>query len=230
MSIKKQAQFWRGFRAVMPLWLASAPFAVVYVIAAQRAGLSALEIQVMSLSVYSAAGQIALVQLLGVNAPIVTIYMTMILMHLHFLMYGLSLRKGLSFSRWERFTLPFFLTDVAYGVTISHGQKASVIFLIGAEMSIFFIWNISTGLANLLGDKFVNPLWDHLDFIAPLTFFALLVTLVKSRFDTLIALVAIGLTAFFVTTGFGSMSILLVCGLAVPIGIAGSRFFGDSRL
>jgi predicted branched-subunit amino acid permease len=47
----------------MPLWLVAAPVAMAYAVAAGKAGLTAFELQVMSLFVYSAPTQMSMVPL-----------------------------------------------------------------------------------------------------------------------------------------------------------------------
>ena len=53
---------------MLPLWLGAIPFAIAYSIAAQKAGLNAAEIQLMSLTVSAAAAQMGIVQLLTIGA------------------------------------------------------------------------------------------------------------------------------------------------------------------
>jgi hypothetical protein len=91
--------FTLGFKVVMPLWLAAIPFALAYSVSAREAGLTPVETQVMSLTVYSAAGQMAVVQLLSTGAPAFTILLTTLMMNLHHILYGLSLAKRIEMSR-----------------------------------------------------------------------------------------------------------------------------------
>jgi predicted branched-subunit amino acid permease len=174
--------FKQGFVTVFPLWVAAIPVALAYVTAAQDAGLNWPEIQLMSLTVYSASAQIAAVQLLAVGAPVFTILATAGVLNLHFLLYGLSLTRRIRFSRIERAIAAYILTDAAYGVTIP-ASSASFSFLFGAGLSLYLAWNLLTALAILLGHMIAIPASAHLEFAAPLTFFLLLVSTAKTRLD-----------------------------------------------
>src|SRR5436309_10521498 len=66
------AAFGRGYLALLPLWSGAIPAGIAYGVAARAAGLSVPETQVMSLVVFSAAGQIGAVSLLaGGASPLV---------------------------------------------------------------------------------------------------------------------------------------------------------------
>jgi len=94
--------FKQGFLAMLPFWLGAAPCAAAYSIAAQQAGLTSTEIQLMSLTVYSAAAQVGIVQLLSAGASTFTIVVTAVVMSLHHFLYGMSLAKRMRLSQFER--------------------------------------------------------------------------------------------------------------------------------
>jgi predicted branched-subunit amino acid permease len=188
MKTFNSGAFMRGFRAILPLWLGAAPFAVAYSIAAQKIGLSPLEIQWMSLTVSSAAVQMSIVQLLFAGASPLTILATAIAMSLHHLLYGLSLAKRMKMSRLEKATTAYFLTDAAYGLTVADRGNENAIFLWGAEMSMFLVWNLFTALGLLLGQLIFVPPSAHLDVVAPLTFFILLISAAIAYFCLLLEL------------------------------------------
>jgi len=215
--------FRRGFRSVIPLSVAGAPFALAYVIAAQNAGLNALQIQLMSLTLYSAASQIAVVQMLPTGASTVTLIITLVVINLHYLLYGLSLVKRVPLSPWQRILTPFLLTDTIYGITIAERRNENFAFLLGAELSLFLCWNGFTALAILFGHNFIDFQAAHLDFVAPLTFFVLLISVFKSRLDMMIAVLAVVVTGLCLSAGLGSMTLILVA-IGVPligVGISG---------
>lgn len=204
--------FKRGFRAMLPFWLGAAPFAVAYSIAAQKAGLNSAEIQLMSLTVYSAAAQMGIVQLLWAGASTLTIVVTAVAMSLHHVLYGVSLAKRMRLSRLERVVAAYFLTDSAYGITVANGEKenTSFLFLWGAELSMFLIWNLFTVLGLLLGHLISVPSGVHLDFVGPLTFFILLVLTLKTRLDLGVALISVAITLICLWLQLGSATIFIV--------------------
>src|SRR5688500_3121449 len=100
--------FQQGFKAVLPLWLATAPFALAYVMAAQKAGLTSLETQLMSLTVYSAAAQIATMQFLSGGGSIIAMLVSAVLINLHQVLYGISLSRHLNLSRVQKVLGAYF--------------------------------------------------------------------------------------------------------------------------
>lgn len=208
----------------MPLWLAGAPFALAYAVIARQAGLNALEIQLMSLVVYSAATQIAVTQLWSGGASAWTILITIIAVNLHFLLYGLSLTKRIKLSRFGRILTPFFLTDTVYAIAIAEQENTNFAFLFGVELSLFLSWNLFTALGILFGSGLIDLQAAHLDFVAPVTFFVLLISVLQSRLDCVVAVFAAGIAGLCLTIGLGNVTVIVV-GIAAPlIGIFVGKF------
>ena len=214
--------FWRGFVAILPLWLAAAPFGLAYAIAAREAQLNNLEIQLMSLTVFSAAAQLALVQMLSSGSSLWLMLSTMLMMNVHHFLYGLSLGQRHRFSRWQRLIAAFVLTDAAYGLSIAEEKSGGIWFLFGAELSMFTAWNLFTGLGLWFGSILDLPPAAQLNFIVPLTFFLLLVSVVKTRTDLLVAVGSVGLAIFLGKMGMGNTAVLLtgIIGSAIGLGIS----------
>lgn len=83
----------RGVLAVIPLWAGVAPFAVTFALLARTAGLSIIETQLLSLTVFAGAAQVALVTLLATGANGIAIVLTVLALNLRHVLYGLSLSK-----------------------------------------------------------------------------------------------------------------------------------------
>src|SRR5258706_4387838 len=201
--------FIQGFRAMLPLWLGAMPFAIAYAIAAQKAGLNPAEIQLMSLTVSAAAAQMGIVQLLTIGASPLTILLTVITMSLHHVLYGVSLAKRLKLSRLDQVTTAYFLTDAAYGLTIADKNNENPAFLLGAELSMFTVWNLFTGLGILLGYLIIVPAPVHLGFVAPLTFFILLIPLTKTRSAVGVVIIAVAITLICLMIHLGSLTLFI---------------------
>ena len=88
----------------------------------------------------------------------------------------------------------FFLTDEAFGVVAAAGER-SFPFLLGAELSLFMMWNLATLGGFLLGAAIPDPEQLGVDLIFPLAFLALVVPLVRTRAELLVALTS-GALAF----------------------------------
>lgn len=183
--------FWAGFRSILPLWLGAVPFGLAYVVAARKAGLTPLEIQLMSLIIFSSAAQISMVGLLTAGASVWAIVLASLTLNVQNVLYGFSLRQRLHFNWFTRLLATYLLTDGAFVMTMAAGESASVAFLIGAELSMFFIWNAST-FGGLLINQAIDPVKLGFDFAIPLIFLVLIVPMIRTRFDLIVLVVAVG--------------------------------------
>jgi predicted branched-subunit amino acid permease len=217
--------FRQGFKAMLPFWLSAGPVALAYVLAARNAGLSDFQIQLMSLTVYSSAAQIAMVQLLAGGASALTIFATAVVINVHQIVYGFSLTRHLTFTRLEKALAAFALTDATYGITIAAKENRSVQFLFGAECSIYMAWNMLTCAALLAGQILAAFKGLPLDFLVPLTFFVLLIGLVETPIDLTVVLYSVVFAIFLVLAGLGEYTVIMVSitGPLVGLGIGQIR-------
>jgi predicted branched-subunit amino acid permease len=187
------AAFWRGYLALLPLWSGAIPAGIAYGVAARAAGLSVLETQVMSLVVFSAAGQIGAVSLLAGGASPLLLIGTVLALNAQLLLLGVAVGRQLRLSWLERLAAAWLLTDGAYGVSLGVGPLRLAV-LLGAGASMYSGWNLGTVLGAVLGATLPGPRAFGIDLVAPLAFLAVLVPLVRTRPAVLVAVVA-GLTA-----------------------------------
>jgi len=183
------AAFGRGFLAVLPLWTGAIPVGIAYGVAAQAVGLSPGATQLMSLVVFSAAAQVSAVSLLGGGAPSLVLVGTAMALNAQLLLLGLAVGRQVRAPWSKRLILAWFLTDGAYGVTVARG-RVELLPLLGAGVSMFVAWNAGTGLGIAAGHAVTDPRRLGIDFVAPLTFLAVLVPLVRTRPLALVALVS----------------------------------------
>lgn len=206
------SDFQRGFRAMVPLWLGVVPFGLAYAVTARDAGLSLLETQSLSVFVFSGAAQVSAAGLFAAGAAGITIVLTTFLLNIRHVLYGLSLGRSMALSRRQRVVASYFLTDEAFGVASASGER-SFAYLLGTELSLFVTWNLSTFAGALLGGAIPDPEKLGVDLVFPLAFLALLVPLVRTRIELVVA-VASGALAFFTTKVLPSGLPILVTGLA----------------
>jgi 4-azaleucine resistance transporter AzlC len=171
---------------MFPLYLGVIPFAVAYAVTARAAGLSVLETCLMSLLVFAGGSQFSAAGLFGAGAGGFTIVFTAFLLNVRHVLYGLSLGREVRLSSLQRPIAAYFLTDESYGVMMS-GKERSFAYLLGTELSLFVSWNIFTVVGALAGSVIADPIKLGVDFIFPLSFTALLVPLVRSKNDLIIA-------------------------------------------
>lgn len=196
----------------MPLWLGVAPFGVAYAVIARNAGLSLVETQALSLLVFAGSSQVSAAGLFARGAGGLEIVLTTFLLNVRHVLYGVSLGRRVPLSRRERPIAAFFLTDEAYGVSISRGAR-SFRYVLGAELSLFLVWNVSTLAGALVGGAIPDPERLGVDFVFPVAFLALLVPLLRRRADVLVA-VAAGLVAWLVSKSLPGGLPVIVAGVA----------------
>jgi 4-azaleucine resistance transporter AzlC len=186
--------FRHGFRAMVPLWLGVIPFGLAYAVIARDAGLSLLETQALSLFVFAGSAQVSAASLFGRGAGGLEIVLTTFLLNVRHVLYGVSLGRVVPMTPRERAVGAYFLTDEAYGVSVARKARAFS-FVLGAELSLFLVWNLATLAGALLGQAIPDPERLGVDFVFPVAFLALLVPLLRRRHDVAVAVVA-GLTAW----------------------------------
>jgi predicted branched-subunit amino acid permease len=188
------AAFGRGYLALLPLWSGAIPAGIAYGVAARSAGLGVLETQLMSLVVFSAAGQIGAVSLMAAGASPLLSIGTVLALNAQLLLLGLAVGRQLRLSWLERVITAWLLTDGAYGVSLGVGPLRLAV-LLGAGASMYTGWNLGTALGAGLGATLENPRAYGIDLVAPLSFLAVLVPLVR-RWPMLLVAVVSGSAAW----------------------------------
>jgi 4-azaleucine resistance transporter AzlC len=201
--VTEQAKhFWAGVRAEIPLLIGVFPFGLIYGALALNAGLSPAAAQMMSSIVFAGSAQFITAQLVHESAPGFVIVLTIAIVNLRHVLYSASLAPyaaSLS-TRWKAL-LSYLLTDEAYAPTILHYEEVGITpnahwFWLGAGLSLWLNWQISTALGIFLGAAIPDS-WS-LDFALPLTFIAMVVPVLKKRPAIAAALLAgvVALVAF----------------------------------
>ena len=211
------ALFGRGFVALMPLWTGAIPVGIAYAVAARGAGLSFLETQLMSLTVFSAAAQLSAVSLIASGTPVVVLIVTALTLNLQLFLYALTAARENRPSARRRLLTAYFLTDGAFAVAVAGGRIRLPV-LLGAGVSMFTAWNAGTLIGASAGAILPDLTPLGVDFVAPLTFLAVLVPLVRSRPALLTVLVA-GVMALILNRFIPDLTVL---GAGVAGSVAGA--------
>lgn len=189
---------WAGARASVPISIAAIPFGIVTGIAATEAGLSPIMAMLMSLSIFAGAAQLACAQLIANDGPALVAVLTVWIINLRHILYSASLAPHLAqVSRPWQLLMAYLMTDQAYvngiGCENDRRQRETLPwFFLGGGALIWVVYQI----ANLVGVSVGSgaPAELSLEFVATLTFLAMLVTTVVDRHLLMAALVG-GTTA-----------------------------------
>jgi predicted branched-subunit amino acid permease len=201
------ADFWRGYLALLPLWSGAIPAGVAYGVAARSAGLGVLETQLMSLVVFSAAGQIGAVSLLAGGASPLLLVGTVLALNAQLVLLGVAVGRQLRLSWPQRLATAWLLTDGAYGVSLGVGPLRLAV-LLGAGASMYTGWNLGTALGAGVGAALPSPGAFGINLVAPLSFLAVLVPLLRSRPALLVAAVAALMAIGLVQVAPGGVAVL----------------------
>jgi 4-azaleucine resistance transporter AzlC len=192
-----QSSFWPAFRsgflAVIPLWFGAAPFGMIYAVSALAAGLSPIQTLVMSLIVFAGAAQFTATGLFAAGATPLTLIITTLIVNARHVLMGASMAPYLRDTpAWMRGLIAFQLTDETYAIGMQRflNGSGSPAYQIGANFSMYVIWQSSTIIGMLIGTQIPDPAAYGLDLIFPLTFIGLLVPILKTRIDGGVALAA----------------------------------------
>mgnify|MGYP002779599329 CR=1 FL=1 len=185
----------RGFVAMIPLWPGVCAFGMTYAILARSTGFSIVETQALTMLVFAGAAQLAVITLDDAGASAITIVVTVFILNLRHVLYGLSLNTILdSDERPSRPLLAFLLTDESYGVTIREhlAGRGGAAYLFGTGLSLYASFGLATLGGLLFGSFLPDPERSGLSFIFPLSFLALLLPLLRSHRAILIAAISAG--------------------------------------
>lgn len=218
----------------MPLLLGVIPFGFITGATAVDAGIPPLQAILMSSLVFAGAAQLAAIELYDQAAPVGIIVLTAVIVNLRHLMYSASIAPYFNrFSSGWRWVCAYGLTDQTYAVSLtefqsnSHSPQSSRVFYLGAAVTIWVAYQLSTTAGVVIGARIPSEL--SLSFAVPLTFIALLFTVIEDRTTTIAALVAgsIGVLSGWLPYELGLLSGALV-GVAVATFIQQSRTVADS--
>ena len=173
-------QFREGFVAMLPLWAGAIPSGIAYGVAARAVGVGALDAQVMSLTVFTAAGQITAISLLAEESTLVATFITVMAVNAQIPLLGVAAARQLRPTLFQKMQLSLLLTDGAFGIAAAREPLRHYV-LVGAGVSMYLGWNIGTALGLTAGGAVGDPASSGLDFVVPLSFLAVLVPLVRDR-------------------------------------------------
>ncbi len=179
---------------MLPLWAGAVPAGVAYGVAARGVGFSPAETQLMSLIVFSAAGQVGVLSVLAGGASAWVAIGSMLALNAQLPLLGIAVSRQLRLTWPQRLLTAALLTDGAFGIAAGRKHRLRLATLLGAGAAMFLGWNIGTALGIVAGEAVPDPRRIGLDLVIPLSFMAILVPLARRRAALLAALVA-GATA-----------------------------------
>ena len=188
--------FFAGARACIPVAISVAAYGVVWGVLAKQAGLSLLEVMLMSGLVFAGSAQFVALDLW--TAPPSTlglgpIILGPLIVHLGELLMTAPLGRGVRPGTEKRSAAAMWLlSDENWAMTVGEMAKGrgSIAFLIGGGTTVWCAWMAATIIGRMLGSAIDDPTKFGLDFAFTATFLALLLGMWKGKADLLPWLVA----------------------------------------
>ena len=181
------AQFWLGVRMFLPVAVSIAAYGVVWGVLAGQAGLSVLEVALMSGLVFAGASQFVALDMWTPGAlPVLSIIIAAGIVNLRMLLMSATLRPLVGhLSLPRQLGAMFFVSDEQWAMTMAEVRKGkgSVAFLLGTGALSWFAWMGSTLFGRVLGAFIDDPTRYGLDFAFTATFLALLLGMWRGRGD-----------------------------------------------
>ena len=218
-----EQDFRHGIAASGPILLGVIPFGITCGIIGLTAGLTPAETFLMSLLVFAGASQFVAITMLGAGiSSWGIIALTTLLINLRHLLMGASLAQYfLKQPLARQLLLSFLLTDEAYAITISRIYQSgySSAYHLGASLSLYVTWAVSTLTGVLVGSYIPDPLSWGLDFAMPATFLVLLLPLLTDRISLIVCIVSALLAVLGAVCLPGKWYMIIACAGAVLTGV-----------
>lgn len=184
--------FIMGFRALLPIISGIIPFGAVMGSAFSEAGLTFWQAILMNTAVYAGAAQLATINLMTLNAAVLVVVGTGLIINLRFLLYSAAMSPYLHESKpLIKFLCAFTLTDQSYAAMSANqdsfkSNSEAVNFYLGTAACMLITWHGSV-IAGFIFGNFAPASWS-LDYAVPLSFVALLIPTLKNRKYVAVAL------------------------------------------
>lgn len=217
----------RGAMDVLPIVLGVLPFGLIVGATAVDVGLGVSEAVGFSTIVFAGAAQLAAIDLIGRDAPVVVAVGTALVINLRMLMYGASIAPQLAHVPLPRRAgAAYLLTDQAYALSIARYHTGlppdrRLPYYLGAALPLWLAWQAVT-VVGALGGRAI-PEGVPLEFAIPLTFLVLLLPSVSDR-PTLTAAVVAAAVAVAAAPLPANLGMPLGAGAGIGAGYAAARW------
>ena len=217
----------RGSIDVLPLLIPVVPFGIIFGAIGIELGFGPYVTYATSIIIFSGASQIVFFQLLSAGASSIVAITSSSVISTRHLLYGAVMNQYLSnLSIYWKIGLSYILTDQAFAVSNEYFKKNKKdkfkhYYLLGAGVTLWITWQITTVIGILLGS--IVPEELGLTFAIPLTFLALLINYFR-KIDHVIVIIASGVLSIIMYDApfksyiiFSSLISLLIAYLIVKM-------------
>ncbi len=172
-----QGAFTEGFLAIWPICLGYIPLGLAMGILGEKAGLTSVQVGLMSLFVFAGSGQFIAVSMITVGASIPAIILTTFIVNLRHLLMSSSLAVHYQGACRKKITiLSYGIVDETFAVNLNKLKTGSwgIDKAIFASYAAFFFWTVSTIAGSFCG-QFIPENAFGLDYALTAMFITLLI-------------------------------------------------------
>ncbi|MEE4263339.1 MAG: AzlC family ABC transporter permease [Desulfobacteraceae bacterium] len=212
---RKQRPLKRGAAAAWPICLGYLPIGLAFGVLAQKAGLSPLQIGLMSIFVFAGSSQFIAVSMLAAGASIISIVATTFIVNLrHFLM---SSALAVFLKNADPKKLTFFsygVTDESFAVNLSKFRDSQwdLNSALVTNYTANFTWIVTTVLGGI-GGQFIPAHAFGIDYALIAMFICLLVFQLRGFIYIITAIIA-GIFAVFLSMLIPGNSYIVIASMA----------------
>ncbi|WP_099157361.1 AzlC family ABC transporter permease [Virgibacillus ndiopensis] len=201
----------RGIAVGFPIMVGYLPIAITYGVLAKQAGMSLLELTMMSVLVFAGASQFMGANMIAVGAGAVEIIVaTFVLNFRHFVMSLSFMNRLRGIGLNWKVPLSLGLTDETFAVSSLHTKEAKMekgtLFYTALIMTAYFSWVFGSFLGGVLGEIIPENLSQSMGIALYAMFIGLLIPSVKKEIKIgLIAIIAMlinALCSMFMSDGW----------------------------
>ncbi|WP_332685882.1 AzlC family ABC transporter permease [Devosia sp.] len=196
ISYRFADQLYAGARACLPVCISVAAYGLVWGVLARGAGLSLVEVMLMSGLVFAGSAQFVALDLWTATPsalPIGPLILAALIVNLRYLLLTATLRPLFRPDQQLKGALMMgVVSDETWAITVGEMARGrgTVAFLLGGGIFAYGVWMATTVTGHMLGSAIDDPSRYGLDFAFTATFLALLLGMWKGRGDLLPWLVA----------------------------------------
>ena len=173
------SEFWAGFRLGVPIFVASAPFAVLFGALAVQNGFTEFEATLMSATIFAGASQMVGIDLFGQKIAPWLIVFSIFAVNFRHILYSAAVGRRIGhWSGWQKTVGFFFLVDPQYAESERRGENGLTIgfvWYMGMATPVYVFWIVNSWLGARFGSLIPDPHALGIDFLLPIYFLGLVI-------------------------------------------------------
>ncbi|TVY11019.1 AzlC family ABC transporter permease [Paenibacillus cremeus] len=229
---EREKSFKEGVKAGIPTLLGYLSIGFAAGVVEQTAGLSILEIALLSILLYAGSAQFIFAGMISASHSFIAIIFTIFFVNLRHLLLSAALSPYFRhLTPVNNFLVGILLTDESFGVASGEAEgksRLSLPWMHGLNVIAYLNWIAANVAGAFLGQWITSPTAYGLDFALTAMFIGLLVLQMASRKkvrkDVLVGGLAVVLVIVLGQLGAGSLAVILAAVLAAAVGGLSERW------